>query len=492
MTTVDTVMVIVFLVLVLAGGVLVQYIKKVREHLTFIVTKSMAPAYCVIGLLGAEMIHGGQTIGYVGWMQVFGISAIWYLIIIAIGFVICIPVVARLRAQRYSTIPEIIKTYMDPKCGVINALINIFFYVALMGAIVYLSSAALLGGLFGWPSWLSMLVVGTVVVVYASTAGLWSLGYLNFGMYVLILVSILAAGIYATSAAGGLGATLGALPATGMPSRELFFPGPVGWPFIGLFVIFFWPLGYLTWAGTNRSFMAAKSPRTARNSAIWISATYIPFIIGITLVGLACLKLFPGLENPDMAFPMLITQYLPAGLAGFATMGVLAAMVTTGGNCIFAVGTTVSHDLVKAHIAKNLTDKAYIWIARAAIIILGLGMLPICLRWEALVFETLMFSYAIGAGGIIMPSFFVFIQHLYCKRRTFITNNGYFWGCVIGFVFAATYYAVTKDASMCCIWGALLSAVATLLVSAIDIHTGRATEFVKRSIEAREKLVREW
>ena len=403
-----------------------------------------------------------------------------------------IPAVGRLRAQRYSTIPEIISAYMDAKSGIVCAAINIFFYVAVMSAIVYLSSAALMGGLFGWPAWLSMLVVGVVIVFYASTAGLWSLGYLNFAMYMLILVSILAAGIYSTHIAGGLGATWGALPATGMPSRELFFPGPVGWPFIGLFVIFFFPFAYLVFAGPNRSFMAAKSPRTARNSAIWSGATYIPFVIGITLVGLACFKLFPGLENPDLAFPMLITEYFPAGFAGFVAMGILAAMITTGGNCIFAVGTTVSHDLVRAHIAKNLSDRAYIWIARGAIIVLGLIMVPICLQWEAMVFEALMVSYAIAAGGLMIPSFMVLIQHLFVKTRTFITNNGYFWGSVVGFVFAATWYAVTRDASFCCIWGALVSIVVSLGVSGIEIATGRAREFVERSIAAREQVVRKW
>ena len=490
--TVDIVMIVVFLAVVLAAGFAVQYIKKVRDHLTFIVTSSLAPAFCVVGLICAEMIHGGQTIGYVGWMQIFGISPIWYLIIIALGFWIVIPVVARLRAQKYSTIPEIIEAYMDAKSGVINAIINIFFYVAVMSAIVYLAVSPLMQGLFGWPPWVSMLVVGLVIVVYSSTAGLWSLGYLNFGMYVLILVSILAAGIFTTHIAGGLGETWGALPATGMPSQELFFPGPVGWPFIALFVIFFWPLGYLTWAGMNRSFMAAKSPQTAKNAAIAAGLTYIVFIVGITLVGLAAFKLVPGLDNPDLAFPTMIAKYFPSGFAGLVIMGILAAMITTGGNCIFVVGTTVSHDLVKKHIAKNLTDRQYVWIARAAIIVLGLGMIPVCLNWQAMVFEGLMFSYAVGAGGIVMPSFFVYIQHLFVKKRTFITNNGYFWGCVIGFVFAATYYAVTKDASFCCIWGALLSAVVSLLISFIDIRTGHANAFIKRSLEARQQVVREW
>jgi len=489
--TVDIGMIIAFLVLVLAGGFLVQRIKKVHEHMTFLVTKSMAPVYVVVGLICAEMIHGGQTIGYVGWMQIFGISPIWYLIIIVVGMWITIPVVGRLRAQGYSTIPEIIKAYMDPKCGIVSAGLNIFFYVAIMSAIVYLSSAALMQGLFGWPAWLSMLVVGVVIVVYSSTAGLWSIGYLNFGMYILILVSVLAAGIYSTNIAGGLGATWNSLPATGMPSQELFFPGPVGWPFVLLFMIFFFPLAYLVFVGPNRSFMAAKSPQTARNAAVWGGITYIAFIIGITLVGLACLKLFPGLENPDLAFPMLITQYFPAGFAGFVAMGILAAMITTGGSCIFAAGTTVSHDIVKAHIAKNLSDKAYIWIARAAMIILGLVMIPVCLAWKAMVFEALMVSYAVVAGGLMLPSFMVLIQHLYVRRRTIITNNGYFWGSIVGFVFAATYYAVTKDASWCCIWGALLSAVLSLGVSAIEIRMGKADAFIKRSLEAREKLVRE-
>ena len=469
LTTLDIGIIIIYVILVIIGGVIVQYIKKVKEHLTFIVAKSQAPWYIVMGLLIAEMIHGGQTIGYTGWLQVFKGSALWYLIIIAVGFLWQIPVAVKVRKEELRTIPEIILTYMDAKCSIINGVINCFFYITVMSAVCYLSFAALAKVLFGWPAWLSMLIIAIPCIIYPATAGLWSIGWLNFIQYVVILIGTGIAAFYGISAVGGYSQLMTQLP----PDFWDMLPGPVGVGFILLMIIFFWYFGYMIWAGTNRSLMSAKNPRHSAYGAIAACLGYIPFLILITLAGMAAYVLYtvPGiLESPDHALPRLIMEHVPTGMAGVALAAIMAAIITTSANCLFATGTTLSYDIVHKFIKPDASDRWLINFARLMMAILGIIMLIVCLYWQVMVLYALSFAYAIAAGGIILPSFYTYLEHLWGRtKRTLLTPDGYFWGCVIGFISALAWYFITGgDVTWACPFGALFSGVFSLGISALQ------------------------
>jgi len=490
-TPLDLAITIAFCVAVLAGGFVVQYVKKVRTHLMFIVAEAKAPWYIVMGLLAAEMIHGGQTVGYCGWIQLFGISALWYLIIIATGFLPQIPVAVRIRKEELRTIPEIIAKYMDTKCSIVVGLVNIFFYITVMGAVCYISFAAFAETLFGWPAWLSMLVIAVVCLAYSCTAGLWSIGWLNFLQFLVIVVGVCLAAYFGVSAAGGWEQIVAALPAGFWDMA----PGPVGVGFITLMIIFFWFFGYMIWAGTNRSLMSGKTPKDSVLGALGATLTYIPFLIGITLCGMAAYVLLwqPGLiKNPDMALPALIANFVPPGIAGLAIAAVLAAMITTAANCLFASGTTISYDIVQKYIKKDASDRYYIWVARISMIALAFAWLAACLMWQPLVLEALMFSYAVAAGGIVMPGFFTLLEHCWGRtRRTLLTPDGFFWGVITGFAVALGYYLTTRDITWACQYGAFVSAIASLGISAVQRLRGvvRETEEPPKRTEWAVRLI---
>ncbi|MBM5805997.1 MAG: sodium:solute symporter family protein [Candidatus Verstraetearchaeota archaeon] len=489
-TTLDLAIVSIFVLVVLAGGFVVQYVKKVKTHLTFIVTASQAPWFIVMGLLAAEMIHGGQTVGYMGWVQLFGISALWYLIIIALGFLWQIPLAVKIRKEELKTIPEIIEKYMDAKCAIIVGLVNIFFYITVLGAVCYLSFAAFAEPLFGWPAWFSMLLIAVVCVVYSGTAGLWSIGWLNFIQYLVIIVGVCLAGYFGVTAAGGWGQMTAALPAGFWDMT----PGPVGVGFITLMIIFFWFFGYMIWAGTNRSLMSGKTPKATATGAIGATLGYIPFLIGITVCGIAAYVLLwqPGLiTNPDMALPVLLRDYVPTGVSGLAMAAVLAAMITTAANCLFASGTTISYDFVHKHIKRDASDRYLIWLARVFMAVLAFAWLAVTLWWRPLVLEGLMFAYAVAAGGIIMPAFFTLLEHAWGRtQKTLLTTGGFFWGVLVGFAVGLGYYLFLRDITWACQYGAFASAVVSLGLSAVQRAQGggRKTDEPPKSTEWAVKL----
>jgi Na+/proline symporter len=247
-------------------------------------------------------------------------------------------------------------------------------------------------------------------------------------------------------------------------------------------IIFFWFFGYMIWAGTNRSLMAGKTPKDTALGAIGATLGYIPFLIGITLCGMAAYILLwqPGLiKNPDMALPVLINNFVPSGVAGLGMAAVLAAMITTSANCLFASGTTISYDFVQKYVKKDASDRYYIWVARISMAALAFAWLAVCLIWKPLVLEALMFAYSVAAGGIVMPGFFTLLEHCWGRtQRTLLTTGGFFWGVLAGFAVALGYYLTTRDVTWACQYGAFVSAIASLGISGVQRlrGVGRKTE----------------
>jgi hypothetical protein len=104
--------------------------------------------------------------------------------------------------------------------------------------------------------------------------------------------------------------------------------------------------------------------------------------------------------------------------------------------------------------------------------VLAFAWMAVSLWWRPLVLEGLMFAYAVGAGGIIMPCFFTYLEHCWGRtQRTLLTTGGFFWGVLVGFITSLGYYLLTKDITWACQFGALFSALLSLVISAIQRAT---------------------
>jgi len=57
--------------------------------------------------------------------------------------------------------------------------------------------------------------------------------------------------------------------------------------------------------------------------------------------------LFPGLDNPDMAFPTLAAELLQFGLFGLILTALIAAMMSSLGSAQNEAATLVSIDVVR-------------------------------------------------------------------------------------------------------------------------------------------------
>jgi SSS family solute:Na+ symporter len=91
---------------------------------------------------------------------------------------------------------------------------------------------------------------------------------------------------------------------------------------------------------------------------------FIPVLV--VLPGLLALALNPNLAGPDMdkAFPWLIKNLLPAGLAGLVFAAFMAALISSVDSTLNSAATLWTRDIYQRFFVKKASDKHYLKVGR--------------------------------------------------------------------------------------------------------------------------------
>lgn len=136
------------------------------------------------------------------------------------------------------------------------------------------------------------------------------------------------------------------------------------------------------------------------------------------------------LANPEIA-------NLPGWVIALVAAGGLAAALSTAAGLLLVISTSISHDLLKKTIAKNLTDKQELFAARlsaaAAVVVAGyFGLHP-----PAFVAQVVAFAFGLAAASIFPALFMgIFVRGM--------NKEGAIAGMVSGLVFTFVYIAAFK------------------------------------------------
>ncbi len=136
------------------------------------------------------------------------------------------------------------------------------------------------------------------------------------------------------------------------------------------------------------------------------------------------------LANPEIA-------NLPGWVIALVAAGGLAAALSTAAGLLLVISTSISHDLLKKTIARNLSDKQELLAARlsaaAAVMVAGyFGLHP-----PAFVAQVVAFAFGLAAASIF-PAIFMGI---FVRR---MNREGAIAGMVAGLAFTFTYIAAFK------------------------------------------------
>ena len=215
-----------------------------------------------------------------------------------------------------------------------------------------------LGLLEGLPSlpgderlWTLMPIV-LVVLVYTTASGLWGVVATDFLQYLLAMAGALVVMGYALHEAGGLPHLTSTLRAGGESARLQLVPrGPDALvplsTFLGYIGIQWWAFRNSDGGGmfVQRLASTADEREATRAGHLFNLLNYVVRTWPWVLVGLAALVLLPGLQDPELAYPLLMRRYLPPGMLGLVFASLLAAFMSTVSTQINWGASYLVHDL---------------------------------------------------------------------------------------------------------------------------------------------------
>jgi Na+/proline symporter len=202
-----------------------------------------------------------------------------------------------------------------------------------------ISGLGLLEGVHGLPGderlW-AILPIVVITLAYTAAAGLWGVVVTDLLQYVLAIVGAVLVAGYALNEVGGLTALTDQLRASGQGARLQLVPHgsdalvPMG-TMAGYLFIQWWAFRNSDGGGmfVQRLSATANEREAERATHCFNILNYVVRTWPWVLVGLVALVLLPGLEDPELAYPLLMKRFLPPGLLGLVFASLLAAFMST-------------------------------------------------------------------------------------------------------------------------------------------------------------------
>jgi Na+/proline symporter len=301
--------------------------------------------------------------------------------------------------------------------------LGVFFNVMIM-ATVTLAAIKIGGVLLGIDKYTTVLIAGTVTVIYSATSGLWGVVVTDLLLFVIAMIGSLAAAYFAV-AQPEVGGLTGLISHPALEGKLSLLPDFSDWRVaLPVFII---PIAVQWWATwypgaepggggyVAQRMLAARSEKEAMKATLWFNIAHYalrpwPWII----VALASLVVYPNLEaitarfpgldpsivRHDLAYPAMLV-FLPHGLLGLVVASLAAAYMSTISTHLNWGASYIVDDFYKRFVAPDRDDRHYVRVARLSTVLL-IVLAALVSLWLENALQAFQILLQIGAGtGLI-------------------------------------------------------------------------------------------
>jgi len=282
------------------------------------------------------------------------------------------------------SVPEYLKLRFDEKTRAFNALTFAVMTVFSSGISMY-AMGALLSLLLGWNIHASIVISAIVVLAYISLGGLASAIYNEVPQFFMIVFGFAPLVYLGLREVGGWEGLKAKIPETFAHSwTNLGSPAanPMGVEWFGLVMGLGFVLSFGYWCTdflVVQRAMAADSMNAARKTPVIaaVPKMIFPFLVivpGIIALGLTLhpvngtAPVLPltasGGYDYNMALPMMMSRYYPAGLLGLGLTALLASFMSGMAGNVTAFNTVWTYDLYQSYINPGQGDAHYLAVGR--------------------------------------------------------------------------------------------------------------------------------
>ena len=261
------------------------------------------------------------------------------------------------------------------------------FYNVVIIATVTLAATKIGGVLLGLDPLTTVLIAGSVTMLYSATSGLWGVVATDLLLFVIAMIGSVAAAVFALQQpeVGGLA---GLVSNPELQSAMRFFPDFSDWSVaMGIFII---PIAVQWWSAwypgaepggggyVAQRMLAAKDEREAMKATLWFNIAHYglrpwPWII-VALCSMVIYpelsdiqarfpELDPSLVGNDLAYPAMLV-FLPAGLLGLVVASLAAAYMSTISTQLNWGSSYVVNDCYRRFVNQGASDRELVAVGR--------------------------------------------------------------------------------------------------------------------------------
>lgn len=300
----------------------------------------------------------------------------------------------------------------------------------------------------GDPRLWAVLPIVVLVLIYTAASGLWGVVATDFLQYILAMGGAVLVMAFALGEAGGLDNVVSSLRTSGRESHLDLVPlgadalVPIS-TFLGYIGIQWWAFRNSDGGGMfiQRLSSTANEREAVKAAHAFNLLNYVVRTWPWVLVALAAMVLLPNLDDPELAYPLMMSRYLPSGLLGLTVASMMAAFMSTVSTQVNWGASYLVHDLYGRF--RGVTDERRLMVAaRIASVLLTAVAATVSFFMED-VGEVFRFLILIGNG----PGLVLLLR--------------WFW------------WRVNAWAELCAMLAGLLLALATYLPALSDLTFGQ-------------------
>ena len=363
------------------------------------------------------------------------------------------------------SVPEYLKLRFDEKTRGFNAISFAVMTVFSSGISLH-ALAKLFEVLLGWNYDVCILASATIVLVYIFLGGLTSAIYnevLQFFMIVLGFAplvylalkdiggwTVLKAKLIPVATSQGYAAGTWTDSWTHMGTT---IENPMGVEWFGMVMGLGFVLSFGYWCTdflVVQRAMAANSMSAARRTPLIAAIPKMLFPLLVILPGMIAIamhnssggtflpKAADGSPDFNMVIPTMLVHYFPAGLLGIGFTALMASFMSGMAGNVTAFNTVWTYDIYQSYIAKDKSDKHYLWMGRWATVF-GI-LVSVGCAYLASKFNNIMDMLQLVFGFVNAPLFATFLLGMFWRRAT---GHGAFWGLLSGTLGAALFHGLS-------------------------------------------------
>lgn len=364
------------------------------------------------------------------------------------------------------TVPEFLGKRYNTAVRVIEALLWGTFLACGLG-VFFWASGIMLNEYMGIPIQVSLILTAIVVGIYTITGGLAAVAMADVVQVLIMFVGGLALAVLGFWTVGGWAGLSDKILPAHPQHLTLFLPldNPT-YPWLGMIfglALVLSPAWWCCHQAIIQRTLGARSEWDAKAGMLFTAfpKMLIPFLI--VLPGLFALALNPNLTGADMdkAFPWLIKNLLPPGLAGLVFAAFMAALISTVDSTLNSAATLWTKDIYQRFFKKNAPAAHYLKVGRVLtflFLIWAIIFAPVTQKFPG-IYVAMQTLLSIFQG----PTFAITLLGIYWKRAN---RWGGLFGLLGGVGISAFLFLKMKWSFLYIAWWSFFGAILiTIIVS---------------------------